>query len=414
MSVYRNIPLTLPRAYVLVALLFVIAATLSARTTVTVQDSIYTYYNLDKSKLDSVYRNNVARIDSTIAAFSAIAPARISGLSVIGSASPEGNPRHNLKLSSERAATLINFIFHNEVLPDSLLSVTAIGGDFAGLRKMVANDTAMPGRSEALTVLDGPDDGNIIARLKGIGDGSTYRYISRNMFPDLRKATLVVDYSLPSPTEIEAEMQLMPTSIIDTTGMTLLPVLTIPKWHKPRYMALKTNMLYDLAAIPNISFEYYVGRNWSVSAEWLGAWWSQNDRHRYWRVYGGDITVRRWFGHAADEKPLTGHHVGAFVGAVTFDFEWDGDGYMGGLPHGTIFDRCMMAGGVEYGYSMPVAKRLNIDFTIGVGYFGGKYIKYSPKDGHYFKDSEMKLNYFGPTKLEVSLVWLIGQGNSNH
>ena len=29
-----------------------------------------------------------------------------------------------------------------------------------------------------------------------------------------------------------------------------------------------------------------------------------------------------------------------------------------------------------------VARRLNIDFTIGVGYWGGKYYTYSPLDGH--------------------------------
>ena len=86
---------------------------------------------------------------------------------------------------------------------------------------------------------------------------------------------------------------------------------------------------------------------------------------------------------------------------------------MGGLPGRTLWDRCMSMGGIEYGYSLPIARRLNIDFTIGIGYMGGKYIKYIPDKGRYLWQSTHKLNWFGPTKAEVSLVWLIGNGNYN-
>ena len=44
---------------------------------------------------------------------------------------------------------------------------------------------------------------------------------------------------------------------------------------------------------------------------------------------------------------------------------------MGGKPGGTLWDKMNYSTGVEYGYSLPVAYRLNIDFTIAVGYWGG-------------------------------------------
>jgi hypothetical protein len=62
---------------------------------------------------------------------------------------------------------------------------------------------------------------------------------------------------------------------------------------------------------------------------------------------------------------------------------------------------------------LPIARRLNIDFTIGVGYVGGKYYDYKPIDGHYVWQATKKRRWFGPTKAEISLVWLIGRGNSN-
>lgn len=90
---------------------------------------------------------------------------------------------------------------------------------------------------------------------------------------------------------------------------------------------------------------------------------------------------------------------------LTYDFEWEGKGYLG--------DRWSYAGGVEYGYSLPVARRLNIDFTLGVGYLGGEYKKYVPRDGHYVWKATKDRHWFGPTKAEVSLVWLLGPGCNN-
>ncbi len=178
-------------------------------------------------------------------------------------------------------------------------------------------------------------------------------------------------------------------------------------------MALKTNMLYDALAVPNIGAEFYVGRNWSVVGNWMYAWWSKDSAHRYWRIYGGDIAVRRWFGKAAGEKPLTGHHLGLYGGVVTYDFEFGGTGYMGGIPGGTLWDRCQYVAGIEYGYSLPIARRLNIDFTIGLGYRQGKRVKYEAGQKWYVWKSTVMERWIGPTKAEVSLVWLIGRGNEN-
>lgn len=182
---------------------------------------------------------------------------------------------------------------------------------------------------------------------------------------------------------------------------------------KPFYMDLRTNMLYDIAAIPNIGVEFYLGKNFSILTDWMYSWWDSNPRHRYWRIYGGTIGARWWFGRKAHTKPLTGHHLGIYGGAVTFDFEWGGKGYMGGKPGGTLWDRCLVNSGIEYGYSLPIGPHLNIDFSLGVGYLGGHYIKYFPFDNEYFREKEYKMNYFGPTKVEVSLIWLIGRGNHN-
>lgn len=54
------------------------------------------------------------------------------------------------------------------------------------------------------------------------------------------------------------------------------------------------------------------------------AWWKSDRHHNYWRLYGGDLEVRRWFGRKASEKPLAGHHIGLYGRIFTYDFETGG------------------------------------------------------------------------------------------
>lgn len=165
-------------------------------------------------------------------------------------------------------------------------------------------------------------------------------------------------------------------------------------------VAVKTNLLYDAGLLPNVGVEVPLGRGWSVGAEWMYAWWGGRARHRYWRTYGGDLEVRRYFGRRASERLLSGHHLGLYGQMTTYDFRLRGKGYLN--------DRWSWGAGIEYGYSLPIGRRLNLDFGLGIGYLGGEYETYRPMDGHYVWQQTESLRWFGPTKAEVSLVWLIG------
>lgn len=187
---------------------------------------------------------------------------------------------------------------------------------------------------------------------------------------------------------------------------------------KPFYMGIKTNMLYDLGAIPNIGAEFYLGANFSIVGNWQYSWWKSDKKSWYWRTYGGDVALRYWMGKASRNKPLTGHHLGLYGQMITYDFEVGGRGYIAdsGFGKDKSEDASLgwnWAAGLEYGYSLPIARRLNIDFTLGVGYHWGNFKEYLPIDGHYVWQATKRRKYIGPTKCEISLVWLIGCGNYN-
>ena len=177
--------------------------------------------------------------------------------------------------------------------------------------------------------------------------------------------------------------------------------------------SLRTNVLYDAALVPNLGFDLYLSSGWSLSVFWYYSWWSKNARHRFWRTYGGDITARRWLGSASKQNYLTGHHLGGYIQASTFDFELGGKGYMGGKPGGSLWDKMNWSIGVEYGYSLPVSRHFNVDFTIAVGYTDCTYHVYRPEDQCYVRESTKHLRTVLPTKAEVSLVWIFGNDRRN-
>ena len=185
----------------------------------------------------------------------------------------------------------------------------------------------------------------------------------------------------------------------------LTRTVTLSQSPRPFYMALKTNMLYDLALVPNGGVEFYLGKNLSVAGNWMYSWWKSDKVNWYWRVYGGDLALRYWFGNETKEKPLQGHHLGVYGQMLTYDVEVGNKGILA--------DRWSWSAGVEYGYSLPIARRLNLDFTLGVGYHTGEFYEYIPIDGHYVWQATKIRHYMGPTKAEISLVWLLGRGNEN-
>lgn len=336
----------------------------------------------------------------------------IVSVKIYGAASPEGGIDYNKGLSKGvLTASLLTFLNGGgRIFPE----VVAVGRDWSGLYALAVDDCELPSREATLDLLrrlampnDKESEDRMFAQLKVLDGGKPYRYMYSRLFPELRKAgvKVVAVYrvdDLVSDGRVSLEAAFVePAEIRISTGVDVMPEAQ----KKPWYVGVKTNMLYDAMLVPNGGLEIYLGKNWSIDAYWMYAWWKSDRVHNYWRTYGGDVELRKWLGSAAKRKPLTGHHIGAYAQIVTYDFELGGRGYLA--------DRWSYAAGVSYGYSLPVAKRLNIDFSIGLGYMGGEYKEYLPQDGHYVWQSTKRRHWIGPTKAEISLVWLIGRGNTN-
>lgn len=387
-----------------------------------VTDSVAVHFRQGKSLLDTALFDNGKNLSEFLANAERIntnPDFKIKKINIIGAASPEGPVMLNRTLSERRARAIYDYIAARMALPDSLVSFRFIGRDWHGLRSMVEADSNVPERRDVLSLLNEivttatpttAGDAGAISDLQNLAHGAPYRYLYSDLYPALRESAVMMQYSYtPDITPDSLNVLVIPP----VAGIVYLKLPEEAGTCKPFYMALKTNLLYDALALPNIGVEFYLGKNISIIGNWLYGWWDKDNRHRYWRAYGGDVALRWWFGKRAEAKPLTGHHLGIYGGIVTYDFEFGGKGWMGGLPGRSLWDRSNRFAGIEYGYSLPVARRLNIDFTVGLGYFGGKYIKYVPRGNKYEWLSTHNLTWIGPTKAEISLVWLIGCDNYN-
>ena len=396
-------------------------------------DTLEVYFHQGYHYWDPDYMDNGIRMDAFIERFKVLHEGdetrNISKVHIVAACSPEGLWAFNQRLSKNRAKEIRKVIKRYIELPDSIIVERPIGINWPGLKEMAENDPNLPHREEVLEIIENTPElalnykGEMVElrkqRLMWRFDGKAWDYMYEHYFPTLRSFNLqiVIEWEKIKYTPLHKQtIAQLPSGQLEFNKVE--KIAPIPRgdskpW-RPFYMAAKTNMVYDALLVPNAGLEFYLGKGFSLEANYMHAWWKNDPSHWYWRAYGADLGLRYWFGRAAKEKPLTGHHIGAYGQVLTYDFELGNMGIIGGVPGGMLKDEPNYTVGIEYGYSIPVAKRLNIDFSIGVGYHWGVFYEYVPVDDCYVWQATKMRNYIGPTKVGISLVWLIGKGNTNN
>jgi len=178
---------------------------------------------------------------------------------------------------------------------------------------------------------------------------------------------------------------------------------------KPQYVALKTNLFYDAALLPNITAEWYIGKQWSLAVEGNWNWWTFGNpvqNHTHYRIQAAGIELRRWLN---SPNPLQGHALGVYSMIGNYDIRFSPEneksaGYLSYLS---------WSAGLSYAYSIPIARRFNLELGLAMGYIGGRYYKYDYCMMHQQWEQQAIYNrkYFGPTRIGVSLVWQLGRDN---
>lgn len=353
-------------------------------------------------------RSALAQIDSLITY------GILETLVITGAASPEGPEALNRSLALGRAQALRDWIVTKYPELEGKVSIRSAGENWNDLRKAVLADTIIdaPARARVLAIIDSNDTpAGKESRLKKMNE---YQQIFDRFFPALRASKLETSFKASPAVPVITVPEISDVSISiteDETGfnnvtndLPSVPALSLPPVYevvKAPLFAASTNLLYDAAITPNFSLELPIGQRFSIFADYTFPWWVNRKNDRAWEILKWDIGARFWMSRRDRNNPmdvLKGHFIGIDFGAGYYDIEPKHTGYQGEFQ--TL--------GLEYGYAWRLGEHWRLDAFIGAGWMGTHYRYYegSEDDQHLLYQYNGKLQWFGPTKVGVSIKYI--------
>lgn len=161
-------------------------------------------------------------------------------------------------------------------------------------------------------------------------------------------------------------------------------------------VAVKTNLLYDIALVPSLGLEVMLSKR--LSANLFGSYMpiKQSVDH-YWRTYSVQPEVRYW-----PVVPLAG----PFVGAA---YQYRGYN-LGGLPFSHLKDSRsqghMQGGGLTLGWHHILSTRWSLEASLLVGWTHLHWNHYATPTSKEVL-TKWRANYIGPLDLGLNIVYII-------
>lgn len=134
----------------------------------------------------------------------------ITGITIVGHASPEGTYPSNMQLSERRAASLSNHIRSVYGMSEGFIAARGEGEDWAGLDSLVAA-SSLAEKNAALAIIRGSEEPDTReASLRRLGGGAAYRMMFAEFYPRLRRSDYKVGYTVV-PFTVEKGKQIFRT-----------------------------------------------------------------------------------------------------------------------------------------------------------------------------------------------------------
>lgn len=178
-------------------------------------------------------------------------------------------------------------------------------------------------------------------------------------------------------------------------------------------VAVKTNALYWATTTPNIGMEFALGDRWTFELEGGYNPWNldsnNNMKVKHWLV---SPEFRYWFCNS-----FQGHFIGINANYTQFN--------IGGLPEGmpNLFVNLntevpmpdlsvariqgwAVGAGLTYGYAFPIARRWNMELTVGYGWWYTEYDQYESRKCGLFQQAVAR-HALGPATAGISFIYMI-------
>ncbi|GHT62686.1 hypothetical protein AGMMS50239_16680 [Bacteroidia bacterium] len=371
------------------------------------------FFRIDSEQLERDFKTNLQAFEALD--FLLNMPevyTHIDSILITGAASPIGTPDHNRALSIARAKAMEAYILWKHPGFDrNRIDEKAAGIDWEGFQSLVSRDAGVPDRGKILYLSGRTQNEELLLRELRSLPPATQRYLRANIFSQLQYVSvrlLMDDGSYIPPLEDSSPLDFFKDlkdfkvlKDLKDTARRDTPVQVPVNKPSHRVFAVSTNLLYDAALLPNLSIELAFNRQ-SLLLQGAWSWWDTGSPN-YWshRIQMLWIENRYWWGDRP--QALTGFFTGIYGAVGTYDVRLFPKG---GEPLGFLSNLSYSAG-LTGGYSLPLSRRWNLNFNLGVGYLGGEYNEYNHSScaDCYPKRSTKQRRYIGPTQAAVSIVY---------
>ena len=375
-----------------------------------IQKKYNLYFGIGSSQINRSLYGNGEVLDQIKEDISSIKADKVipDSLVIVSSSSPDGNTSFNLRLARMRADNTVSQVYR--LLPEfrnASLRTDHYEESWDIVRQVLENDPDFPQREQMLSILDTDLSEEMKeASLKKCTEG--WAYLIENYIYAFRNSTIYLWLDLKGVVDEYVRIAPLPTlSQLTDTLVFDAPVPAVTRaYHEGSAFtpspdiiwALRTNLLVPAL---NAGLEIPIKENWSLGLDYYFPWFWPNQKNKNcFEFLGWSVEGRYWFGR--DRQPqdrLKGHSVGLYVGGGYYDFERNYRGMQGQF----------VSPGLDYTYAMPIGrkKRLNLEFTLAVGYirsWGTTYNVYGDYGALYPDEGTVIWDYVGPTKAAVTLV----------
>lgn len=326
---------------------------------------------------------------------------------ILGFCSSYGSVKENLAVAKNRSNQVKSYFIVHEGLKEEHFRTSNSTRRWRGLRDVIAvaylfdvdhsGRLVLPDRRSDTTLTVEPVVEEESSAPAKEGDSTT-----ESMTPSVEPATAATTHidegaSVSDPlatSETPLDKRVEPIEPMEPKSVESIPTVSD---EEPSYRwAVKTNVAYLAATVANLGIEYSFGERYSID---LPVIYSPYTVSRDFRLsfLAVQPEFRYWL-----RKPLQGHffgvhlNMGAFNVAVNSDIRYQSpDGFYGV--------------GISYGYVLPIARHWAAEFTLGAGYVYTKYDSYYNIPNGARVERGVRYNYWGLTKVGISLSYRFGK-----
>ena len=165
-------------------------------------------------------------------------------------------------------------------------------------------------------------------------------------------------------------------------------------------VAIKTNLVHDATLSPNLALEFGLAPKWTLDLSAAVNLWDSYG-HTYKHIIG-QPELRFWTCEKFNGFFIGLHGIGGKVldAGNLYNYKWINK-KCPNLRESSIKDAMVLGAGLSCGYDVILARHWNLEFELGAGYVyaSGKEVKAD-------KTGKTIIDYVGPTKLAINLVYL--------